>query len=169
MKFMGSAVIILSLFLVGRLSSLKLTKRAEFIKLIIDFLEFTKYEIAYKKSTISILINNLNKNIYLNKLDILEIFYNNLNNKKSSESSWSLSVNQSKIKNILNKDELCEIKKIGTWLGKSSIENQISNIELSLEYLKQKLIQAQNDKNKYYKIYNNMGFLSGVALVILIW
>ncbi|MBP0979266.1 MAG: stage III sporulation protein AB [Oscillospiraceae bacterium] len=169
MKLIGSAIIILSLFLAGKLSCFKLSKRTEFIRLVIDLLEFIKTEINYKKTTMFNLVNNLNKNIYFKNLDILDIFYKNLLKQKSIEISWSEAIAQSQMKYILNQDELIEILKIGSWLGSSSVEEQIFNIDLSLEYLKQNLLRAQGDKNKYYKIYNNFGILSGIALVILIW
>ena len=169
MKIIGSIVIILSLSLIGRLSSNKLSKHVNYLNLMIEVLEFIKSDMSYNKSAILEITKKLSKDIYLDKLGLFDRLYKKLIKGKSMINAWKEALKDNDIKFILNKSELAEIERIGYWLGNSDVEGQISNINLTLDFLKKNLIKAQEDKEKYYKIYNNLGVLSGIAVVILIW
>lgn len=169
MKLIGSFIIFLSLSLIGKISSNKLSKRARYINMMIEILEFVKNEISYNMTSMTELIEKINKNIYFKKLDICQMIYKNLLDGKSVTDSWKISTKNSEISDFLKNDELDQIMRIGDWLGNSNIDCQISKIDSTINILKQKLKKAEVDKDKYYKIYNNLGVLSGIGLVILIW
>lgn len=56
----------------------------------------------------------------------------------------------------------------GNMLGKGDIDEEIRNINLTVERLKTQLIQANEEKNKYAKLYRTLGGIGGTALAIIL-
>lgn len=169
MKCLGSLIIILSFAFIGRLSSSKTVKRVKYIKMMMEFLEYFKNEIMYNMVSLLELSNKLSKDLYFKKIGIFDNLYMYLLDNRSINNAWNEAVKNSVICDILSKEDIDEIKKIGSWLGDSSVEGQISNINLSSQFLKQRLSKAQSDRDRYFKIYNSFGVLIGIAIVIFIW
>lgn len=169
MKILGSVLIVFALSFIGRISSQKLSKRVEYIKIMIHALEFIKKEIAYNMTSLKNLFRKLSNNSYFQKTSFFEKIYLNLLNDNSFNQAWNLALGITDFSDILVEDELTEIGMIGSWLGTSSAEEQISSLDSALNFLKLQLIRAQEEKQKYYKIYSSFGILFGFTVVILIW
>lgn len=56
----------------------------------------------------------------------------------------------------------------GLALGKSDIEGELRNIEVTIEKLKSQLTYAKDLRDKYSKVYKTIGTLSGVAIAIIL-
>lgn len=170
MKLIGSLLTVISLTFFGRISAKKILKRVIYLELIINILEFIKIEILYNMDSIVDIAKKLNEHDSFKKLDFISNFYNNFLKGISVKSSWRSSIkNSNMLLNILNKNDIDIIGKIGNWLGSSDVNSQISNIDLTCEHLKAILKEAKENTKKYVKVYNNLGILLGLALVILIW
>ena len=168
-KFLGSIIVIVSLTLVGWLASNRVSKKISYIRSIIEMLEFIKSNILYNKTTILKLFTIMSKRDNFLELPFLDNFYSDMKSGKSVKDSWQQSIDLSNLRNILDNEEYEYIAKIGNWLGNSSMDGQIANINLTIEVLKQRLTIIKEYELKYNKIYKNFGFLFGLAMVILIW
>lgn len=56
----------------------------------------------------------------------------------------------------------------GLNLGKTDIEGQLRNIEVTIEKLKGQLVYAKESRDKYGKLYKTMGTLGGMAIAIIL-
>lgn len=169
-KMVGSILIIVALTLVGKKASDKVRKKVKIINLFINMLQHMKDEMSYKFTPMREIFNNL---LYIDpeikELSILQICYEELDKGMTFNDSWSKGIENSECVTLLDGGELSIIKKIGKWLGSSNINNQLSNIDLSVEYLKERLQLAKIQEEKYSKMYKTLGLLSGVAVAILLW
>ena len=70
--------------------------------------------------------------------------------------------------NLKNEDiEL--IKSLGTLLGKTDIEGQMSEIEQFKTMLETQIKIAEEEKNKNSKMYKSLGTIIGLAIVIVLF
>lgn len=53
-------------------------------------------------------------------------------------------------------------------LGKTDVEGQISNAELHVKALEERLLDAKEEKRKLSRLYVSLGFLSGLFAVVLV-
>ena len=56
----------------------------------------------------------------------------------------------------------------GLALGKSDIEGELRNIEVTIEKLKSQLTYAKDLRDKYAKVYQTLGTLSGIAIAVIL-
>lgn len=77
-------------------------------------------------------------------------------------------VEDEKVFLALNKDDIEIIKGLGVSLGQVDIEGQIKTIKLVSESLKKQLRIAEEENNKNFKLYRNMGVLSGLIIMIIL-
>ena len=56
----------------------------------------------------------------------------------------------------------------GLALGKSDIEGELRNIEVTIEKLKGQLTYAKDNSDKYVKVYRTLGTLSGIAIAVIL-
>ena len=56
----------------------------------------------------------------------------------------------------------------GLALGKSDVEGELRNIEVTIEKLKGQLTYAKNNQDKYCKVYRTLGTLSGIAIAVIL-
>lgn len=56
----------------------------------------------------------------------------------------------------------------GLSLGKSDIEGELRNIEVTIEKLKSQLTYAKDLRDKYSKVYQTLGTLSGIAIAVIL-
>jgi stage III sporulation protein AB len=68
----------------------------------------------------------------------------------------------------LNKDDIEIIKELGVCLGQVDMEGQVKTIKLVSNSLKQQLVEATEENKKNFKLYRNMGVLSGLIIMIIL-
>lgn len=73
-----------------------------------------------------------------------------------------------KSQNNLNKEDKNVLKIMGKMLGQSDVEGQISQIEVTEEFLDKQIENAQKEKTKNEKLYQKLGTILGLALVIIL-
>jgi len=56
----------------------------------------------------------------------------------------------------------------GLALGKSDIEGELRNIEVTIEKLKGQLTYAKDNSDKYGKVYRTLGTLCGIAIAVIL-
>lgn len=56
----------------------------------------------------------------------------------------------------------------GNTLGKGDVDEEIRNINLTIERLKTMLVTANEEKTKYAKLYRTLGGIGGTALAIIL-
>lgn len=60
------------------------------------------------------------------------------------------------------------IKKLGQLLGQTDVEGQVSEIEVTQNFLDMQITKAEEEKNKNQKMYKTLGIVVGLVFVIIL-
>ena len=86
--------------------------------------------------------------------------------KKSAKEAWIQAIELSKTS--MNKEDLEVLKGFGKLLGKTDMEGQVSQIELTNQFVDTQIKKAEKELEKNEKLYKTLGTVFGLALVILL-
>lgn len=128
----------------------------------------TKIKYTYDSLTTSFLYiaDNLKTKVYRIFFVTAEEIKENKND--SAGECFKRVVDNEKIFLSLNKEDIEIIKELGVSLGQTDMEGQVKNIELVYNTLKRQLENAKEEKDKNFKMYRNMGMLSGLVIIIIL-
>jgi len=68
----------------------------------------------------------------------------------------------------LNKEDINSLKPLGKLLGKTDIDGQLNQIKLVCEFLEVQINEAVEEKNKNEKMYQKLGVIVGLVMVIVL-
>lgn len=94
--------------------------------------------------------------------------------RKSSEDMKYMPAGKAFEKNIDNtetyfiEEDKKVIKTLSKLLGKTDIEGQIGDIELTDKYIDEQIIKAKENKSKNEKLYKSMGLIIGITIAIIL-
>lgn len=86
----------------------------------------------------------------------------------SANEAWKTSLNVIWNKTALKKTELEILEQFGETLGKHDIVQQQKHIRLALTHLEREEVEAREKQGIYGKMYRNLGFLTGLFIIILL-
>ena len=79
--------------------------------------------------------------------------------------AWEKAVDESS--NNLTNEDINIIKGLSKLLGKTDLEGQLMQIELTAKLLDEQIIEATNLQNKNTKLYKTLGATVGLAIMII--
>lgn len=128
----------------------------------------TKIKYTYDSLTTSFLYiaDNLKTKIYRIFYVAAEEIRNNKND--SAGECFSRVIEGEKIFLALNNEDIEILKGLSVSLGQTDMEGQVKNIKLVSSSLKNQLNDANEDIRKNFKLYRNMGMLSGLVIIIIL-
>ena len=85
---------------------------------------------------------------------------------KSAKDSWIEAIDISKTS--MTKEDLEILKAFGKLLGKTDMEGQVGQIELTNQFIDTQIEKAEKELVKNEKLYKTLGTVFGLALVILL-
>ena len=85
---------------------------------------------------------------------------------KTATEAWNKSIEE--YKGNLTEEDKQVIKTLSKMLGTTDSEGQISQIEVTENFLDNQIKQAQEEKNKNEKLYKKLGSTIGLAIVIIL-
>ena len=154
----------------------------------IGFLLSKRYTDRVKElNTISSLINILQNKIKFTHMPLTEILEElsniNTNSKisdlfykisqkiktKTTKEAWDESIEEEKIYLNLKNEDINLIKSLGSALGKTGIEGQMSEINQFNTMLQTQIQKAEQERTKNEKMYKSLGTIVGLAIVILLF
>lgn len=162
-------VFILATFIGYLLAGRYKTRVAEINDLIfaLDVLE-TKIKYTYDSLPTSFLYiaDNLKTKVYRLFYITAEELKENRN--LSAGDCFKQVIDDEKIFLSLNKDDIEIIKGLGVSLGQVDMDGQLKTINLVSDSLKKQLEEAIDENKKNFKLYRNMGVLSGLVIMIIL-
>ena len=97
--------------------------------------------------------------------NVFKIASDNMN-KMTAEKAWEKALEKSN--NSINEEDKLILKKLSKLLGKTSLEGQVSEIEMTNNFLESQIKKAENERDKNEKLYKTLGMTIGLALVIIL-
>lgn len=82
------------------------------------------------------------------------------------EKVWSTAIQKADIS--INQEDKNIIKKLGKLLGQTDVEGQISEIEVTENFLDMQIEKAEDEKKKNQKMYKTLGVVLGLVFVIIL-
>ena len=85
---------------------------------------------------------------------------------KNAGKAWEEALEESNTS--MTKEDIEVIKNLSNLLGKVDIEGQVNEVELVENFLDTQIELAEEEKQKYVKLYKTLGVTIGLAVVIIL-
>jgi stage III sporulation protein AB len=153
---------------VGYLMAIKFRARRWIIKSLITALNILKIEITYSRTPLEGAFKKVasSSDKLVSDLFYKASFYLGEQIGLTAAEAWEKGLKEWD-KGFLTREDKDILIAFGTSLGTSNVENQEKNFNMTLELLKRQLDFAEEEGRKNEKLYRNLGFLLGLAIVIL--
>lgn len=164
-------IILLTIFststIIGVLISKKYSNRVKILKNLKNALNIFEVKINYSFETIPEIFKEISEKIDGVAGKIFSDTVKNMEKNMLAGEAWEKSIEQNG-KETLRKEDISSIKSLGKMLGKTDIEGQINQIQLVNEFIDSQINDAVNEKNKNEKMYQKLGAIVGLIIVIVL-
>ena len=165
LKYFILFIILASCSLLGRYLSRKYVIRVQQIEEMKNALNMFKSKIKFTYAPIPEIFKEIAQNTHTGIGQIFESAIEKMNI-NTANVAWENAIEESNT--YLSKEDKEVIKTLSKLLGQTDIEGQISQIEITQEFLETQLKQAQKEREKNEKLYNKLGTTIGLAIVIIL-
>lgn len=168
LKYILLFLIFISSSLIGKFLAQKYTYRFKELEELKSVLNIIKSKIKFTYEPIPEIFSEIidNKSQYNN--NIINIF--KLAKEKlqyhTAENAWNEAVDETI--NNLNKEDRQALKNLSKSLGQTDIEGQISQIDITQNFIDIQLKNALEEKQKNGKLYYKLGTIIGIAITIIL-
>lgn len=164
-KIIIYAFIFLSCSLVGILISKKYINRVNELKEFKNALNIFKTKIRYTYEPIPEIFAEISENVNPNissvfkqaalKMDIL-----------AAGEAWNLALKMDNLN--INEEDRNALKNLSKLLGKTDLQGQLNQIEMTSDFLDEQIKKAEKEKDKNEKMYRTLGMILGLTIVIIL-
>lgn len=160
--------VMLASTLIGVRLSSKLGGRVAELEAVLHMLEELSVQIRYRALPVYELLERLRANSSLQRLRFIDCICAELEGTRDFDHAWQQGVARSVPQSSMNKDDIEVLLAIGSSLGKSDIDGQLSAIELHSATVRARLQQASEERAKKGKLYRSLGVLAGIGISIML-
>lgn len=167
--FMLGLVLIISI-IIGKFLSQKYSLRLEELEKIYNLLNILKTKLKFTYEPLPEIFEEIAEN---EKNNIGEIFKKAKEKMQENTASqaWEITINETEKENKTNlsKSDMQILKSLSKLLGQTDLEGQISQIEITQNFLQTQIKEAVNEKQKNEKLYSRLGTIIGLAIIIILF
>jgi len=166
-KYIILLIIFLTSISIGFLLSNKYKQRVIELREIKNFLGILKTKIRFTYEPLPEIFSDILDNFEGNILEFIKITKTKMNIMPAGI-AWQEAIQEANFN--LNEEDRNLLKKMGNLLGKTDIEGQLSEIEVTENFINKQIDKAEEEKGKNEKMYKTLGIVAGIGMVIiLIW
>lgn len=169
LKLIGSVIVLVACTLWGYSHAMTYAKRPEELKALQSLLQIFENEISFLANVLS----EAFLKVYSCTDSTVAIFFKmtveNLQAGFDANEAWVMAVKQNISKTNLKSEDENIIISFGKLLGSSDLEGQIKNIHLTVNQLKLQGQKAEQLKDRYERMFKNLGVLCGLAIIVLLF
>ncbi len=171
LKILGAIMVIVTCGLLGLTVAQSYQKRVEQLRQINTGLKMLETEIVYTATPLPLALDRIGKQMQ----GPVAAFFTQVAvilDKRAANgvtAAWEVGLQKLSQESVLQAQDLEIIKSLCPVLGISGIEDQIKNLELVRQLLGQQLVSAQEKGQRLGKMWNTLGFLLGITLVLLLY
>lgn len=158
-------IVFLAVSGIGKVISDKYRKRVIDLKELKIALNMFETKIKFTYEPIPNIFNQIAENINPN----VGILFKNAANKmkkKSAGEAWKESLEE--FESAINEEDKQILMGLNKLLGKTNLEGQISEIQLTSNFLNHQIEKAEKEEAKNRKMYKTLGVTIGLAIVIIL-
>ena len=164
-KYFILFLILVSSSINGKYLSKKYVYRLEELEEMKNSLNILKTKIKFTYEPIPDIFEEISKNTNKNIGNIFLLAKEKMEKMPASK-AWEIAVE--KIECNLKKEDKKTIKLLSKLLGRTDIEGQISQIEITEVFLNTQIKEAEEEKLKNVKLYTRLGTVMGLTIVIIL-
>lgn len=168
MKWIGAILLICATTLIGVEFSSKLSRRPKEIRQLKTALQILEAEIVYSQATLADAFSKIAQQLSQPVSSLFQAIASKLNTSNDLTYTWAEEVNRFLGNSSVGRDEAEVLLQFGETLGQYDIVQQKKYIQLSITHLDRVLIEAQENHQRYGKMFKNLGVLAGLFLVLLL-
>ena len=150
---------------IGILYAQKYQKRVTELKDFKTALNMLKTKIRYTYAPLNDIFSDISKSVNSKVSSIFENAIIHMD-RKSATDSWNMAINETETS--LTKEDKEIICQFGKLLGKTDLDGQINEIDLSLNFLEAQIEKAEDEKQKNAKLYKSLGAITGIGIIIVL-
>lgn len=163
LKYLILIIILISSSYMGLLKSKIFEDRVKELNKFQNALLMFKSKIEFTYEPIKNIFEEISKTLYK---DENNIFLEAINIEKNITETWNNAVDNYKC-NFNNEDKEI-IKMFGKLLGKTDINGQVNEIELTMKLIEKQIEKAEEEKSRNSKLYKTMGVVLGMGICIIL-
>ncbi|MCI9286743.1 MAG: hypothetical protein HFJ57_01965 [Clostridia bacterium] len=160
-KFIFLIMILVASSYIGAIISNKYKDRTIELKEVKKGLNIFETKIKYTYEPVPEIFNEISKNLNENIGNIFKIASSEMKS-LSAKLAWEKAVEESKTS--MKKEDIDVVKGLGKLLGKTDLEGQVSQIELTNKFLDEQIEIAQKDYLKNEKLYKTLRRSFGLSI-----
>ncbi len=164
-KYFILFLILVSSTLIGKFLSKKYVYRLDELEDIKNALNILKTKIKFTYEPIPEVFEEISENVDKNVGNIFTLAKEKMKDETASN-AWELAVDKTECN--LKKEDKKIIKNLSKLLGQTDVEGQISQIEITEEFLEGQIKEAEEEKRKNEKLYTRLGTVLGLTIVIIL-
>lgn len=158
-------LILITSSLIGKFLSKKYVYRLEELEEMKNALNILKAKIKFTYEPIPEIFDEISKNTNKNIGNIFKTAKEKMNYSTAKE-AWEQAVEET-ITNLKEEDKHT-LKTLAKLLGKTDIEGQISQIQITEEFLETQIKEATEERQKNERLFTRLGTIMGLAIVIVL-
>ena len=164
LKYFILFLILVSTSLIGKFLSKKYVYRLEELEEIKNALNILKTKIKFTYEPIPEIFFEIAENSNRNISQIFIKAKENMNEISAGE-AWEKAVEETECN--LNDEDKKIVKTLSKLLGKTDAEGQISQIEITENFLEGQIKEATEERRKNEKLYTRLGTVMGLTIIII--
>lgn len=151
--------------MIGRFISKRYVYRLQELEEMKNTLNILKSKIKFTYEPIPNIFEEISKNSSKNIGQIFEKAKEKMNN-TTADIAWNQAIEETN--NNLKEEDKNVLKMLSKLLGQTDTDGQISQIEITEEFLEGQIKEAVEAKQKNEKLYTRLGTIIGLAIVIVL-
>lgn len=170
LRLLGMLVVFISCTYMGKLLAGRYTKRYRELTIFLDFVEYFQTEICYTSTPIIEIFGSLTSRISSPFKEMIMAVLDQLTSYgyRPLCDIWKENLYENKKNLSFNQEDLDLLIYFGNILGTTDRENQKKYFTVIKSRLSTQLNDAQGNKLKYTKLFNELGVIAGLFIIILI-
>ena len=164
-KILIYSFIFLSCSLIGILISKKYVNRVNELREFKNALNMFKTKIKYTYEPLPEIFAEISENIDSSIAIVFKIASEKMEICTAGE-AWNLALKFEDLS--IDEEDRNVLKNLSKLLGKTDIQGQLNQIEMTSDFLDKQIRKAENQKDKNEKLYRTLGMLLGMAIVIIL-
>lgn len=157
--------IFLSCSFIGILISRKYVNRVNELKEFKNALNIFKTKIRYTYEPIPEIFMQISKSVNSNISDVFSQAANKMDILAAGE-AWNMALKMEDLS--INEEDKNALNNLSKLLGKTDLEGQLNQIEMTSDFLDEQIKKAEKEKNKNEKMYRTLGMILGMTIVVIL-